>query len=798
MLRSGNVGLSRTRASGTNAILASKGIAIVPSVLLSRYQHPGALSRRYASMRTEGDDKFKENKQETTKWGARDRYRTIGDRGRWQRKRSREMRLAKEEDVMEKYGEEGEEREYPKKKPAKRLSEAEYEKEMQYIQRDRVALAQRVKQLLKLGHEEKATLLVRAAEKAKIDCIVSWNALMEHKMKIGRRKEAMSLFNDMKKRGRFPNEQTFTTLLSGLAAGSSKNSSQAAIKLFESMKNANSESKPNIIHRNAVLNVCARNGDMKSLWEFAGEIPEHGENSPNSVTYTTILNAIRTSVLEFTDTLDPDQGARPAREIFRRKRIAVLTGKKLWSEVIRRWRTGDVVLDSKLVTSMARLLAIEDAEISYFDIFLLYQQCMGLPVPAVKLPDIERLKAERKGTPESDESLSMEEKKEKEAERKMLEHLFDPVDLEEIRAALKEKPGAKKNPKVAFPLPTNAELTFIIEICQNLATNGMLTGSHYWKTITSSEEGCLNVKPDSGSCHEYLRFLRRHRASAASLKLIQNQMAPENLVVGKTLVIALSTCSRDRNNPNALQIASELLDMSDSNMAKGGDLIVRYIDIVRATITSERLTSHSKTINRMREGTNKMDENSKVALTVPAELHQSRLLKAITHLKPFLRDAMELLAFGYIKYNKKPAVAAVNTTTPGKEGEPAHTPVTAAAAAEEDALAEKAVSRIESGTHTGPIKMAKGPNPDDLLHILWQSHALYKRILGPQLIPSSSDSSPNSSSISLFLADSDRDWLSKDCERLSLFTPYFKQFELRAKAENDDVGKPAGRPRRRF
>ncbi|KAF3492250.1 uncharacterized protein GIQ15_01767 [Arthroderma uncinatum] len=735
------------------------------------------------------DRKPEDTTSETSKWVRKDRYRMIGDRGRWQRKTNKEaMRLAKMEDVVEEEeGEgEGEECEHPKSASKKRLSDVEFEKEMKYIQRDRVALAARVKQLLGLGYEDKALQLVIECEKAKIDCIASWNELMAHTMRCGKKKDAMKLLNDMKKRGRFPNEQTFTTLLSGLATGPSnslsrsKHDSENAIRLFESMSNANSVSKPNIIHINAVLNVCARNGDMANLWKFAGEIPEHGECAPNSITYTIILNAIRTSVIEFTDTLDPNEGPRPAREIVRRKRIAVSSGKKLWGEIIRKWRKGDLVLDSKLVTAMARLLAIEDGESSYFDVFSLYTQCMGLPIPTAIQPDITRLRSIQNEIPKNDEFLSKEEKKAKEEERKMLEHLFDPIDLEEIRTALKEKHKAGKNPEVSFPSPTNAELELLITLCQNIEKNGMASGRHYWTILTSNEEGGGKVKPDSGSCHEYLRLLRRHRASAEALRIIQNHMVPEKLLSRKTFIIALSICSRDRNNQNVLDTASKLLDISASTMEPEPSLTLRYIELVKALLVRERLISDAKRLSK-----DMVKRSIKDTPPSPAQLHQTRLLKAVTHLRPRIEDAMELLAFGYIKYNKKPTKVAADNALLSNEGESAGILSTTTIEEEANAMAKKAVSKLKSESHIGRGKSIRGPDPYELLQLLFLSLGLYRRILGSQSIPSPSDPSPDSSSVSSFLSDSDRGWLSKGCERLSMFTPYFKKFGYKANEDNE-------------
>ncbi|GBF65731.1 hypothetical protein TMEN_8449 [Trichophyton mentagrophytes] len=785
MLRCGNVKLSCARASRASTVLISTTNA-TPRAAVSQTQHPSYFVRHYTPLRSWKGHESSGSRgvsPGTTQWGTKDRYVTIEKRNRWQRKSQREaIQTTKDKNLEDQEeGEENEDEEHVhiKRDPKKRMSQAEFEREMQYIKYDRVALARRVSQLLKLGHEEKATLLVWASQNAKIDCIVSWNTLIEHKMKTGRRKEAVKLFNDMKKRGRAPNEQTFTILLSGLATGSSKHSSETALNLFESLKNSNSESKPNIIHINAVLNVCARNRDMKSLWAFAGDIPEYGESAPNSVTYTIILNAIRTSVIEFTDTLDPNKGPRAVKEISRRKRVAVSSGKKLWGEIISKWRQGDLVLDSKLVTSMARLLTIESTEKSYLDVLCLYKQCMGLPVPPAVESEIIRLQNMQEESSNNDELLTKEEKRQREEERKMLLHLFDPVDIAEIRTALEGKPGSKKNPSVNLPSPTNVELSLLIQICQNMAHNGMASGRHYWTTLTSSNGG-HNVKPDSSSCHEYLRLLRHHRASAESLKVVENHMVPENLVAGKTITIALSTCSRDRNNPNVLDIANRLLDISTFAPELDPSYILRYIELVRALVNREKLISDSANINKDR-----LNHSLDSPTAVPAELHQTRLLKALTHLRLRTQDAIELLAFGYIRYQKMPIDSSFVGSSQGNGEEPTTAQNAGPDDAEKDVTVQKALRKLKAQSFVVSGKALEGPNRIELLKVLWQSLSLYRRILNPGSVLSPSESSPETSSESSYLSDSDRDWLTKDCERLSMFTPYFKQFTGREVIDND-------------
>jgi len=64
------------------------------------------------------------------------------------------------------------------------------------------------------------------------------------------------------------------------------------LAVYNSMFAPNSAVTPNIIHTNAIINVCARGKDMDALWSVAGRLPERGPGAPDKWTFTTILNAL--------------------------------------------------------------------------------------------------------------------------------------------------------------------------------------------------------------------------------------------------------------------------------------------------------------------------------------------------------------------------------------------------------------------------------------------------------------------------------------------------------------------------
>ena len=96
----------------------------------------------------------------------------------------------------------------------------------------------------------------------------------------------------MKKRGQLPNVQTFTVLFRGCARSQHPKLAVAEAVKHYNMLMADKRLQPNSIHLNAVLNVCARAGDLDSMFLIADTVND-STRAPTAYTYTTILNALR-------------------------------------------------------------------------------------------------------------------------------------------------------------------------------------------------------------------------------------------------------------------------------------------------------------------------------------------------------------------------------------------------------------------------------------------------------------------------------------------------------------------------
>ncbi|KAL4897860.1 hypothetical protein BDV59DRAFT_208504 [Aspergillus ambiguus] len=462
--------------------------------------------------------------------------------------------------------------------------------------KDPRALADRVARLLGGGDVPLAAALVRSAQKERMECAVAWNHLMEYCMGKRAPRAAFKFYNDMKKRGRKPTSRTYTIMLNGLSKAG-RNSGldpvKTAYSIYRSISAANSVVEPNIIHGNAMLNVCWRMGDMDTLWRVAGELPEDGPGSPDSTTYTIILKAIRDATQKDVESMQP----RDVRPVLERKAQGVVEGKRVWSDIVYQWGKGRLALDNQLVGAMGALLLEGSSDRDCYDVFALINQTTGVPILAKEPPkstpkssatsrsqedsihrqeELEDVpfvdEANRLYRPESDQEAI----EEYEEEEENFDNLFDAVIPTD---AGKSRIGGEEPAPSYLPVG-NRELSMIMEACLTM-TQSLGTGKAYWNYLTR-EDNEHRIDPDSGSFHQYLRLLRLGRSSRATVDVIREQMVPSGVMEGRTFHIALSCCRRDRNNINVLKNANELLKLMDEHVVLPDPKALEgYLELIR-------------------------------------------------------------------------------------------------------------------------------------------------------------------------------------------------------------------------
>ncbi|KAL9582877.1 MAG: hypothetical protein Q9212_003040, partial [Teloschistes hypoglaucus] len=480
----------------------------------------------------------------------------------------------------------------------------ELQRELTFLE-DPLKLAENTVKLLRKDDTEKALEIVRMASK-RTSCVVSWNHIIDYHMSKGWIQPAEKLYNEvptssisictisadkflqMKKRGQKPDAQTYTILLRGLSwYPHLQQTLPRALHIYHSMFAENCPVKPNIIHTNAMLNVCAKAKDLDALLGVAARLPSKGPGAPNNLTYTTIINAIRN--IAWNDSNDLTDQSLNDKSLTRQR--AVLQGRRLWEEIIARWRAGDVSIDEELVCAMGRLLLLGSTERDNEDVLSLAEQVMAIPRQKKRsreLNDSTNIEDAPTATPKTIEPTSQAN-----SNRDIIFEDEDHPSPEsttsntELTTELKSVfiPGATP-PRLTTAVPGRNTLSLLLNACINL--RAVSPAQSYWGLLTSPE-GPYNISPDSDNYHMYLRLLRVQRASRAAAELVKDlheepETKTENgkeLLQPKTFRIAMSSCVRDKRNPHSMDHAMSILStMMKALQTPDTKVVSMYVNLI--------------------------------------------------------------------------------------------------------------------------------------------------------------------------------------------------------------------------
>lgn len=366
----------------------------------------------------------------------------------------------------------------------------------------------------------------------------------------------------MKKRAQLPDAYTFTILFRGLSwyPQFSKSTSRA-LSIYQSMFADNSPVRPSIIHTNAVLKVCALGRDVDALLGIAAGLPRHGSRAPNNLTFTIILNALRSKAFEETkwQKATSEEEDTSNNEI---TALAVQQGRRLWVEVRERWMSGDVHLDEEFVCAMGRLLLLGSEAQDHDDVLSLLEQTMSIPRQIARAEGPARRRAAK--APGPSELLELPPFSPDSSKLKTL-----PLKSKEEHDILEphSNPFAPL-PKAAGPtqsavLPGRNTLSLVLDACIRLKY--VRAAQNYWGILTSPD-GYHKISPDSENYHMYLRLLRLQRSARLAVELVEEMRSVAlagnaGAVQTKTFRIALSCCVRDIKNRNSILYAGKLVRM---------------------------------------------------------------------------------------------------------------------------------------------------------------------------------------------------------------------------------------------
>ncbi|KAI0010277.1 hypothetical protein F4779DRAFT_578230 [Xylariaceae sp. FL0662B] len=406
-------------------------------------------------------------------------------------------------------------------RPSQRLRKWAATKQLQYL-KDPLHIAEYVKKTLDKDNYDEAALIVRKASKdTKVS--VSWNHLIDYLLKKGRLHAALKLFNEMKKRAQLPNAQTYTIIFRGCA-----NSPHPKLALAESMRLyqnmlSSGRIKPNVIHLNAVLQVCAKVRDIDSLFTIVRTANE-GMRAPNNLTYTTVLNALRRSTEDKYEHVSADEinTGEIKKEVARTIELA----KGVWEDVVSKWRAGSVVIDEELVCAMGRVLLMGN----YHD------------VDSIEALVEQTMMISREKPTTSEDAKGVDDPAETGADPKLV-----------TTASRHNKSKAPGLPSITHAPPGNNSLSMLLSAFEK--TGKTSRAERYWGIFTKR----YGVVPDAENWHRLFAVFRRGKNSANALSAVRNM--PGELMVPKNFRSAMSTCLRDNLNRSSFNHATQILEI---------------------------------------------------------------------------------------------------------------------------------------------------------------------------------------------------------------------------------------------
>jgi hypothetical protein len=302
---------------------------------------------------------------------------------------------------------------------------------------------------------------------------------------------------------------------------------------------------------------------MDALWGIASRIPSKGPGAADNTTFTIILNALRQSVLADTDNADESVVAEG-------KEKAVVHGRKLWADVLHRWKQGDLLIDEKLVCAMGRLLIIGRRARDQDDVLSLVEQTMNIPRLCPRLG----VQARSQLSTHVNSQVVQGDKQGDSLE------LDDPFDIK--LGPVGNSDGPRKSFSYATPGP--ATLSLIMEACRSIGARRPATA--YWELLTDPQGH--GIRADHANKHAYLRILRQARAAYDSVDFVREEMAVHPHMA-KTYRIAMSTCLRAvsvarSGDTAAIRAANELFELMEQRLPVLDVIaLAQYVEILKAT-----------------------------------------------------------------------------------------------------------------------------------------------------------------------------------------------------------------------
>ncbi|KAK0385770.1 hypothetical protein NLU13_6947 [Sarocladium strictum] len=396
-------------------------------------------------------------------------------------------------------------------------------------------IGQAVTAALREGKFEGALLLTEKASRT-MNVVVSWNALIEHQLGKGEIKTALKTFNNMKKRGQMPNVQTFTIIFGGLLNSTNKQLAVAEAVKHYNMLLQDIRLEANIVHTNAVLRLCSQAHDLDQMLLVASSL-DNKTRAPDATTYTILLDGIRHKVLAEVKNMEPAESARYRKQMADKAMV-------LWSEVTRKWKAGRLIVDEKLIVSMARTYPFQeerDTKPEDSKILDLLSEMMGIPNYA-KFPDWNKTQAELRKAEQVEEA--------------------DRKKSSKALAASKSRSGVQVQ-------PGTRTLGLILEVL-GLAARRATLAIKYWNKLVDG----FGIRPDQDNYFRMILLLKQTKSSAHIVWLLKN--SERSILNAGHFSVALKACINDNVNMNAVRNAQEVLERATEILPPDHEELMKF------------------------------------------------------------------------------------------------------------------------------------------------------------------------------------------------------------------------------
>ncbi|KAM5345525.1 hypothetical protein ACJ41O_011386 [Fusarium nematophilum] len=391
-------------------------------------------------------------------------------------------------------------------KKAKLKLQRGVKKQLEYMD-DPWKIGQYVEQALAKDRYDEALLLTQTASK-NLQVVVSWNHLINYMLQKQQLRNAVKLYNDMKKRAQLPNLQTYTIMFRGFSKSQHpKLAVSEAVKHYHKLLK-DSRLEPNSIHLNAVLNVCNRAGDLDSMFAIADTIND-STRSPTAYTYTTIINALRFNAMaDIKDTQDLPTEQRAAN-----LENAIRRGKAVWEEAMSKWRKGRLVIDEEMVCAMGRLMLLAPRNSDKREVLDLLEQTMN--IPNLHSPTGKSINFQR------------------------------PVDSNDAQVARKDDDGS-------YVTPGRNTLALVLTILASARLRAV--GIKYWNLLVRE----FKIVPDLDAWMRLQGLLKVSKASLYATSILP--IIPDEYINPRFYRMAMEACVRNNINQSVIKDANRALD----------------------------------------------------------------------------------------------------------------------------------------------------------------------------------------------------------------------------------------------